>query len=123
MDRTATNPLVEVVFGTLFLVWIIIVHGAAVRAITRRFSAAWVRVNAETARWRVNIILSATIGALTAAHLFETLFWALPIAGLGLLSLRDSYFFVLESYTTLGAGNIDLPDQWRLVGPMIGRYM
>ena len=35
-------------------------------------------------------------------------------------SLRDSYFFVLESYTTLGGGNVALPDQWRLVGPMIG---
>ena len=35
-------------------------------------------------------------------------------------SLRDSYFFVLESYTTLGGGNVVLPDQWRLVGPMIG---
>ncbi|MGO4837464.1 ion channel, partial [Rhizobiaceae sp. 2RAB30] len=29
------------------------------------------------------------------------------------------YYFVLESYTTLGAGNIALPDQWRLLGPSI----
>jgi hypothetical protein len=35
-------------------------------------------------------------------------------------SLRDSYFFVLESYTTLGGGSVELPDHWRLLGPMIG---
>ena len=120
MDGTETNPLVELSFATLFLVGIIFFHGAAMRAITRRFSAAWVRVNALTPRWRVSALLSTVIAALTATHLIETFLWALPIAGLGIVaSLRDSYFFVLESYTTLGGGNVTLPDQWRLVGPMI----
>ena len=54
-------------------------------------------------------------------HLVETLLWSLPIFGLGMLpTMRDTYFFVLESYTTLGGGNVSLPDQWRLVGPIIG---
>ena len=79
------------------------------------------RVNANTPRWRVSLLLMVTIGGLTATHLFETLLWSLPIFGLGMVStLRDSYFFVLESYTTLGGGNVVLPQQWRLVGPMIG---
>lgn len=121
MDGTETNPLVEVAFSTLFLVGIIIFHGAAMRTIARRFNAAWVRVDALTPRWRVSLILSTAIGAMTATHLVETLLWALPILGLGMIpSLRDSYFFVLESYTTLGGGNVVLPDAWRLVGPMIG---
>jgi hypothetical protein len=116
-----TNPLVEVAFGTFVLIGIIIFHGAAMRSITRRFSAAWVRVNALTPRWRVNVLLSTAIGAMTMVHLVETLLWSLPIFGLAMLtSFRDSYFFVLESYTTLGGGDIGLPDQWRLVGPMIG---
>ena len=34
--------------------------------------------------------------------------------------MRDSYYFVLESYTTLGEGNVTLPDRWRLLGPIIG---
>ena len=33
--------------------------------------------------------------------------------------MRDSYYYVLESYTTLGEGSISLPDRWRLVGPII----
>ena len=120
MDATETNPLVEVAFATLFLVGIIIFHGAAMRAITRRFSAAWVRINALTPRWRTSAVLSTAIAALAATHLIETLIWAWPMAALGMISsMRDSYFFVLESYTTLGGGDIGLPDQWRLIGPMI----
>ena len=34
-------------------------------------------------------------------------------------SLRDSYYYILENYTTLGEGNISLPDRWRLIGPII----
>ena len=121
MDVPETNPLVELAFATLFLVGIIIFHGTAIRGITRRFNAAWVRVNALTSPWRVRALLWTAIAALAATHLIETFLWALPLVGLGMIpSLRDSYFFVLENYTTLGGGNVVLPDQWRLVGPMIG---
>ena len=34
-------------------------------------------------------------------------------------SMRDSYYFVLESYTTLGEGAVSLPDRWRLIGPIM----
>ena len=33
--------------------------------------------------------------------------------------MRDSYYFVLESYTTLGEGTVSLPDRWRLIGPIM----
>ena len=53
-------------------------------------------------------------------HLLETLLWATPIYVMGLIpGMRDSYYYVLESYTTLGEGNVRLPHQWRLVGPII----
>jgi hypothetical protein len=120
VDGTETNPLVEVAVSTLYLVGIIIFHGTVMRSITRRFNAAWVRITPRTPRWRVSLLLSTAIAALTATHLIETFLWALPLLALGMISsLRDSYFFVLESYTTLGGGNVTLPDQWRLVGPMI----
>jgi ion channel len=34
-------------------------------------------------------------------------------------SMRDSYYYVLESYTTLGEGAVSLPNGWRLIGPII----
>ncbi len=120
MTLAETNPVVEIMLGTLALIGIIVVHGAALRATARGFNKSWVRVNALTPGWRISMILTMTIGAMTATHLLETLLWALPIYGLAMLStLRDSYFFVLGAYTTLGSVDVALPDQWRLIGPMI----
>ena len=58
--------------------------------------------------------------AFAVTHLVETLIWAVPIHRLGMIpNLRDAYYYVLESYTTLGEGAVSLPDQWRLIGPII----
>ena len=121
MDELATpDPIVELAIGTLGLIVIIFLHGASMRLINGRFSRAWAGVGPHTPHWRVNGLLVVVIGALTLVHLAETLIWAAPIYWLGMIpNMRDSYFFVLESYTTLGAGPVELPDQWRLVGPII----
>lgn len=120
LDATAQDPFVEVTLGLIALVLIMILHGTAMRSITRQYSQAWVKVTLATPRWRVNMLLSAVIAAMAAVHLAETLIWSLPIYGFGMLpSMRDSYFYVLESYTTLGEGTVTLPNQWRLIGPMI----
>ncbi|CAH2402066.1 ion channel [Mesorhizobium ventifaucium] len=121
MDEGAVpKPVLEIVFGTLIMIVIIFVHGAGIRTINQRFSESWVQVNDTTAYWRLNLLLAVTIGSLAALHFAETLLWAIPIFLAGLIpSMRDSYYYVLESYTTLGEGSISLPDRWRLVGPII----
>ncbi|TIM11621.1 MAG: two pore domain potassium channel family protein [Mesorhizobium sp.] len=119
-EGSAPKPVLEIVFGTLIMIVIIFVHGAGIRTINQRFSESWVHVNDTTAYWRLNLLLAITIGSLAALHFTETLLWAIPIFLAGLIpSMRDSYYYVLESYTTLGEGSISLPDRWRLVGPII----
>ncbi|UVC14461.1 ion channel [Mesorhizobium onobrychidis] len=119
-EGAAPKPVLEIVFGTLIMIVIIFVHGAGIRTINQRFSESWVQVNDTTAYWRLNLLLAVTIGSLAALHFAETLLWAIPIFLAGLIpSMRDSYYYVLESYTTLGEGSISLPDRWRLVGPII----
>ena len=114
------SPVLEIIAGTIGLVVIIFVHGVGIRLINRHFSDAWVRVTPATAYWRVNFLLVVVIGALAVLHLVETLIWAAPIHAIGMIpSLRDSYYYVLESYTTLGEGSVALPDRWRLLGPII----
>ena len=44
------NPVIEVLAGTIGLVMIIIIHGAGIRIANRRFSQAWVNVNAYSDR-------------------------------------------------------------------------
>jgi hypothetical protein len=119
-DLTNPSPVLEVAIGTVGLVIVMFFHGAGVRFINRRYSAAWVKVDATTPRWRVNVLLGLVIAAFAVTHLVETLLWAVPIHRMGIIpNLRDAYYYVLESYTTLGEGPVSLPDPWRLIGPII----
>ena len=114
------KPVLEIILGTLGMIAIIFVHGAGIRIINRRFSESWIHVNETTSHWRVNVLLAFTIGSLAALHFLETLLWAIPVSVAGLIpSMRDSYYYVLQSYTTLGEGNVSLPNRWRLIGPII----
>jgi hypothetical protein len=119
-DLTNSSSVLEVAIGTVGLVIVMFFHGAAVRLINHHYSAAWVRVGAATPHWQVNFLLGLVVSAFTVVHLIETLIWAVPIHQLGFIpQLRDSYYFVLESYTTLGEGTVSLPEPWRLIGPII----
>ena len=121
MDELSTpKPVLEIVVGTLMLIVIIFVHGAGIRTINQRFSQSWIHVNDTTSYLRLNLLLAVTIAWLAALHFAETLLWAVPVSVMGLIpSMRDSYYYVLENYTTLGEGNVHLPDRWRLIGPII----
>lgn len=121
MDEFSTpHPFLELVLGTIIMILIIFVHGAGLRAINQRFNASWIQLSERASYWRLNLLLAFTIGSLATLHFIETFLWAIPVYALGLVpSMRDSYYYVLESYTTLGEGNVSLPDPWRLIGPII----
>jgi amino acid transporter len=121
MDEfSAPHPVFEIIVGTVIMIVIIFIHGVGIRTINQRFSKAWIHVNSSTPHWRINLLLALTIASLAALHFAETLLWASPISLMGLIpSMRDSYYFVLESYTTLGEGTVSLPDRWRLIGPIM----
>lgn len=114
-----TGPFLEIAVGLTMLVLIILIHGVGLRLIVRHFNRQW--TFAATARaWRTNLTLAVAIGSLATLHMLETLLFALPIAWHGLFpTLRDSYYYVLENYTTLGDSTLTLPEEWRLLGPII----
>ena len=120
-DLTNPSPVLEVAIGTVGLVVVMFFHGArrcgsstAATAPPGSGSTPTRRTGGSTCCW------PAVIAAFALVHLVETLIWAVPIQRLGMIpNLRDSYYFVLESYTTLGEGAVTLPDAWRLVGPII----
>jgi hypothetical protein len=116
----APNPIIETVLGVIWLTLVILIHGIGIQKINRQFTDLWARVTIETEHWKINLILASVIASLTVLHLIETIFWALPIYALSMVpTWADAYFFVLENYTTLGAGNVRLPESWRLLGPII----
>jgi|LNFM01.2.fsa_nt_gb hypothetical protein len=115
-----TDSMLELLLATLVLVPVIVVHGWLLGRTSKVFSTHFALYTPETPRWRVTVLVGLTITALVFIHLLETLLWTVPLLWLGIISnFRDAYYYVLEAYTTLGEGTLYLPDQWRLVGPVI----
>lgn len=114
------DAITELALATAILVPIIVFHGWALGIVSRLFAGRFAGFTPETALWRVSFVVGVTIAALVSIHLVETLLWTVPLLWLGILgNFRDAYYYVLEAYTTLGEGRVSLPDQWRLVGPVI----
>ncbi len=112
--------LMEVPAGMAMLVATLLLHGFGLRLITIRFNRGWSRVTLRTPRWRIDVMLAFVIGLLAALHMLEMLIFAVPLYWLGAMDeLSNSYFFVMESYTTLGSGDLRPQEHWRMVGPII----
>lgn len=122
-QAAATHAIFEVAVGTLGLVVVIFVHGFFMSAISRHFNRRWVVISASrrVAYWRSDLLVAGVISSFVCAHLLATLIWSLPLNYFGVIpSMRDCYYFVLQCYTTLGMGSVALPEEWRLLGPVIG---
>ena len=114
------NPIAEIAAGAAGLILTIFIHGIGIRAIMRASSAQLARFGPTTPAWRVNMIFAAVIAAIVLLHLIETFAIAIALHKAGMLaSLRDSYYFVLGSYTTVGSDSVALPVTWRLIGPIV----
>jgi len=121
-DATAalTNPFIELGLATSILVPIIVVHGWCLGRVSKLFSTRFALYTPATPGWRISVLTSTTIALLVLIHFLETVLWTLPLITLGIIgNFRDAYYYVLEAYTTLGEGTIALPNEWRLIGPVI----
>lgn len=117
---SAPTPFEELALGMLVLVLVITFHGWAMARVNSLFNREIARLGERAPEWRFGFLTAIGIALLTTTHLFETLMWSAPIRGFDILpNMRDTYYFVLESYTTLGASQIELPEAWRLLGPLI----
>ena len=114
------NTLTELGFCLIVVVIMISVHGWCIGSVSRRFATRMETLSRTAAGWRISLLVSVTIASLALVHLLETLIWVFPIWWMGLIpTFRDTYLYVLEAYTTLGEGQVALPADWQLVGPMI----
>lgn len=70
---------------------------------------------------RCEIQVVRMVSILLLLHLIEATSWACYYAASGLLpDLETALYFSLTSYTTVGYGDVVLPSQSRLLGPMEG---
>ena len=97
----------------------VIIHGVGAVASGRRVMGLWTRRSDRPGRLGAELLMAQLVGALLLLHLAEAVVWALFYVLVGALpDLETAAYFSLTSYTTVGYGDVVLPEAWRLLGPI-----
>ncbi|MDX2607582.1 MAG: ion channel [Woeseiaceae bacterium] len=74
----------------------------------------WVVTNPH--RWRLTAAFTMSVTWVMFAHLIEVLLWSVIYLVLGIFdAIEPALYFSLVAYTTLGFGDVVLPESWRLL--------
>jgi hypothetical protein len=97
----------------------VIIHGVGTVACAERVARFWTGRKERPGRLGSELLMAQLVGALLLLHLAEAVVWALffVLVG-GLPDLESAAYFSLTSYTTVGYGDVVLPEPWRLLGPI-----
>lgn len=72
-------------------------------------------------RTRSTLLLIVLFSGVMVLHVMETSIWAIFYYMFGLFQdFETSLYFSLTSYTTIGYGDVLLPERWRLLGAIEG---
>jgi hypothetical protein len=75
----------------------------------------------DTRFWSITWLLIRIAWLLIVIHLFEIAVWALFFWWQKCLpDLETSFYFSAVTYATIGYGDVILPEEWRLFGPVEG---
>ena len=67
------------------------------------------------------LLLIIVFAALIFLHMIEAAIWAVFYLRFGLFeNFETSFYFSLQSYSTVGYGDVALPQRWRLLGTVEG---
>ncbi len=112
--------LVQILIGSALMVLSILISGLGfwlMEILFARF-AAW--LSRPPHRPKQMLVLIATSLFILVLITLSVWIWALAFWGLGVfITLEASTYFSLVSFTTLGFGDVLLPQEWRLLAGMI----
>lgn len=113
--------LVQIAIGSLLMLTTISLTGATlwvVEALLRRFNPWLLR---EPHGPKLALLLVAAALWLMGIVTIDVWIWAMAFDLIGVLpTLEASVYFALVSFTTVGYGDVVLPQEWRLLGGMCG---
>jgi voltage-gated potassium channel len=97
----------------------VIIHGVGAMAATWHVARLWAGSKDGRGRLGTELLMALLVSMLLLLHLAEAVVWALffVLVG-GLPDLESAAYFSLASYTTVGYGDVVLPEPWRLLGPI-----
>ena len=109
---------VEVGLGAALMVGALLIHGLGMYLTELRFESHLRR--GIHSRLGLPSALGVMILILMLTHLLEIHAWATRLSAIGVVaSSRDAIHFASVCYTTLSFGERVLPDNWRLLAPIM----
>jgi voltage-gated potassium channel len=97
----------------------VLLHGGLTAAAVRSMGERGFRLPWRLGSFAAEFLIARLVSTLLLVHLADTMVWALFFVWIGALpDLELAAYFSLTSYTTVGYGDVVLPERWRLLGPL-----
>jgi hypothetical protein len=107
------------VIGTAVLLGSVLTYAIAMALILHVVTALIRRSYSGRRFWRNVAVMTIVTLVMATAHLTQIALWALALLLCGQISGFESAFYCsAQNYTTLSYGDVLLPGQWRLLGPL-----
>lgn len=95
------------------------IHAIGTVRVVVPLAGSWSKWKGDLASARTILMLTRVVAALLILHLMEMGIWAAAFRASGVMpTFEASLYYSLESYTTVGYGDVVPHQPWRLVGPI-----
>jgi hypothetical protein len=113
--------LTEILVAALIVALCLLVHVAGLLLMAEWLLSRREYLEQNGARMRYGIVLVLLFLGIMLLHVLETSMWAVFYYSRALFKdFETSLYFSLTSYTTIGYGDVLLPQRWRLLGAIEG---
>jgi hypothetical protein len=111
-----------IILGSVILVGLVLFHGMGIHYVLTFHKGADRRLRSGRPHvFSALIVFGAAVFMLLSLHLMGVITWAIALSRLGLVAnAHDAIYFCANAYTTLGYGQVDLDQHWRIISPIIG---
>ena len=97
----------------------VVLHGVLTAVAAGSVSRRWFPPTVRLDSFGAELLIARLVGSLLLVHLADAMVWAIFITLVGALpDVKLAAYFSLTSYTTVGYGDVVLPEPWRLLGPL-----
>lgn len=116
------KPVAALAVGSVALVILVMLHGVGIHAIL----GLHMRKIRRLRKGRPHLLAAVSLFGrvvflMLVLHLAGFALWAYALILLGVVPRAyNAVYFSANAYTTLGFGNVDLTEHWRIIAPIIG---
>ncbi|HEX5601015.1 MAG TPA: potassium channel family protein [Pyrinomonadaceae bacterium] len=113
--------LIELLIAFAIVAICVVIHVIGIAAFAQYLLGRFPQLEGLTTMSRQALLLIAVFAVLISMHLVETAIWATFYYWRGLFQTYETaLYFSLGTYSTIGYGDVVLPDGWRLLGGIEG---